>query len=179
MNHQQQLNDTDSRVQRTRRALFDAFSGLVLEQPYDDISIAEIIQQAGIARSTFYQHFKNKDDILADSMSPMLDVLAATATGGGDEKALRFVLEHFWDNRNLGRIILNGQPLKPIARALADLIEKRRPAAKAAKLWAIQSAEGQLGLIRAWLTSVVSCSVDDLTGQLMEAGASRPVKGLE
>ena len=174
MNHQHDLNDADSRVQRTRRTLFDAFADLVLERPYDDISIGEIIQQAGIARSTFYQHFKNKDDILADSMSPMLDVLAETATGEGDEKALRFVLEHFWDNRNLGRIILNGQPLKPIARALADRIEKRSSGGKAATLQAIQSAEGQLGLIRAWLTGVVSGSVDDLLTQLLAAGTADP-----
>ena len=57
---------TDRRIERTREALEGAFIRLILEgRRYDRITIAGLIARAGVGRSTFYEHYRNKDELLA------------------------------------------------------------------------------------------------------------------
>lgn len=42
----------------------DAAQGLFLEKGFDATSVDEIVAQAGVAKDTFYFHFKTKDDVL-------------------------------------------------------------------------------------------------------------------
>lgn len=54
----------DRRQRRTRKAIFAAFEELVCEQHYSSITVGQIIEHAGIGRSTFYAHFSTKDELL-------------------------------------------------------------------------------------------------------------------
>lgn len=54
----------DRRVQRTRQILKDALVALILEKGYQKITIQDIIDRANVGRSTFYSHFRDKDDLL-------------------------------------------------------------------------------------------------------------------
>ena len=52
----------DRRIQRTRSALLQAFVSLLLEpRRYDQIKVGDIVERANVGRSTFYEHFRNKD----------------------------------------------------------------------------------------------------------------------
>jgi AcrR family transcriptional regulator len=55
---------TDRRVDKTHKALRRAISELIEEKPYEDITVTELVERANIARSSFYAHFKDKDDLL-------------------------------------------------------------------------------------------------------------------
>jgi AcrR family transcriptional regulator len=48
---------------RTREAVQDALIALARRKDYRDIRVDELCEQAGVGRSTFYQHFANKDDV--------------------------------------------------------------------------------------------------------------------
>ena len=54
----------DRRRQKTRLAVYQAFTGLLEKKTYSAITVQEIIDEADIGRSTFYSHFETKDDLL-------------------------------------------------------------------------------------------------------------------
>lgn len=68
----------DRRVRRTRRRLRDALIRLILEQGYERITIQNITDAADLSRATFYLHYKDKDDLLVNSLEEMFDELVAS-----------------------------------------------------------------------------------------------------
>ncbi len=138
----------------------ESFNGMVLGRSYDSIRVADIIDEAGVGRSTFYEHFRGKEALLKHAMSGLLGVLADAATDAGDGKRLAHVLEHFRENRRAARARFSGPSASQVVRWLAELIEARLSSMCRAKgveliipvrLAAAQAAEAQVGLIRAWL----------------------------
>jgi len=168
---------SDRRAQKTQRALRDAFAQLVHSRPYDEIQVGDIVADAEVGRSTFYEHFRGKDDLLVKSMAPMLDVLAAAVSGVEDGVHLEFVLEHFWQNRTHGRYLLAGPPARHVfpllVRELARRIEQRSDdSSPARKLTALRDADGTFALLRAWLAGEAACSPAELAAVLAARGES-------
>lgn len=55
---------TDRRIDKTQDALRLAISSLIEEKPYEKITVKNIVDRANVARSSFYAHFRDKDDLL-------------------------------------------------------------------------------------------------------------------
>ena len=155
-------NPEDRRVRRTRAALTDAFLQLVVERPFDEIAVGDIIERAGVGRSTFYQHVANKEDLLRQSLFPAFETLAETLSDRRDPERLVFWVETFWANRGAGRVLLTGHTRGFMVRTLADQLAPRLPDPRTlvipAPLAAAQIAEAQLGLIHAWITGRSACA---------------------
>ena len=58
----------DRRIARTRNALYDSLVALIHERSYASIKVEDIVAKANVGRSTFYAHFKSKDELLARSL---------------------------------------------------------------------------------------------------------------
>ncbi|MCB0097425.1 MAG: TetR/AcrR family transcriptional regulator, partial [Caldilineaceae bacterium] len=75
----------DRRIQKTRRALQDALLTLIVERRYDKITVQDILDRANVGRSTFYAHYRDKDDLLlgdfAGAMQHMFAEVRDDATG--------------------------------------------------------------------------------------------------
>ena len=71
----------DRRIQKTEALLRDALAALVREKPYDDIVVKEILARANVGRSTFYTHFRDKDELLLSGIQGMLG--STRPAGGG------------------------------------------------------------------------------------------------
>jgi AcrR family transcriptional regulator len=54
----------DPRILRTRRLLFEAFTELMGEKAFEDISVHDITERATINRATFYAHFADKNALV-------------------------------------------------------------------------------------------------------------------
>jgi AcrR family transcriptional regulator len=155
----------DRRSVRTRRALLAAFIELVLERGYAAIGIADIVQLADIGRSTFYAHFRSKDELLIASMQWMFDILADSAIPGAPRDALDGLVAHFWSNRRLAQVVLS-HPIEPkLRRVLTETLQRRLAAQplgntdpQLVKLAAIRIAAAQLGILAAWAKGEVSAT---------------------
>ena len=56
----------DRRQRKTREAIFHAFTDLLSQKDFTQITVGEIISKADIGRATFYSHFKTKDFLLKE-----------------------------------------------------------------------------------------------------------------
>ncbi len=58
------MKKMDVRVRKTYQLLFDALKELLKEKSFEELSVLEICEKAGIHRATFYKHFVDKYDFL-------------------------------------------------------------------------------------------------------------------
>ena len=65
----------DPRIQRTRHFIREAFLDLLVEKGYDAITIAAITERATVNRATFYLHYRDKQDLLNQSIEEVLQEL--------------------------------------------------------------------------------------------------------
>ena len=65
----------DRRILRTQEALIHGLLELIETIPYDLITVRDIIQHANVGRSTFYGHYRSKDDLLIGGFEHLLDLL--------------------------------------------------------------------------------------------------------
>jgi AcrR family transcriptional regulator len=73
------MNRWEARKARTRRTIIDAAMGIFLAGGYLATTVEELIEAAGVSRSTFYSHFPNK-----------LELLNAIAADNVEHRAIRF-----------------------------------------------------------------------------------------
>jgi AcrR family transcriptional regulator len=153
----------DRRTARTRTALMSAFVELMLTRGFPEVSVEGIVALANVGRSTFYLHFRSKEDILRQSLTRPSGVLAALVGQDVPLPSVIAQLDHFHSQRKLNRVFF-AEPAHAIwVRCLADLIEPRlAPMLRASRatrpilplpMVASQIAASQIVLISNWLTS--------------------------
>ena len=78
-----QKRKIDRRIQRTRALLRGALMQLIVDddKAYDAITIQDITDTANVARTTFYLHFTDKDDLLFSTMRDIYEELFAGEAG--------------------------------------------------------------------------------------------------
>lgn len=90
------MRGTDRRILRTRDQLGDALIALMHEKQFEDITVQDVLDRAGVGRSTFYVHYSDKDDLFVSDMEDFLDnVAGALKRQGADSKRLFPVREFF------------------------------------------------------------------------------------
>jgi AcrR family transcriptional regulator len=160
----------DRRSARTRKAIVSAFVALLFERRYDSIRVSEVIEKADVGRSTFYEHFRSKDDLLRKSMEGLLSMIADAASPEPDEARLTFAVAHFWENRRLARAVLTPPLGASVRRLLEGLIEQRlEDEPHLARMRAVQIAGAQFALLEAWTRGDIAVGQDRIAERLRAA----------
>jgi AcrR family transcriptional regulator len=71
----------DRRSLRTRHLLSAALVELIREKNYNTITVSDIIQRANVGRSTFYAHYRDKDDLFVGELDRVIEVLSQRVSG--------------------------------------------------------------------------------------------------
>jgi AcrR family transcriptional regulator len=149
--------------------LVEAFVALLMERSYRNVRIADIVTSADVGRSTFYEHFRDKDEILLASMGWMFAILADAVKPDACRETLVRLATHFWDNRSLARTVLV-HPVQPkLERALTRALEERLTIGDVAnrRLRAVAIAAGQLSILGAWTRGELPASAGDVADALV------------
>lgn len=122
----------DRRVRRTRDLLHGALGSLIHEKAYDDIVVKEILARANVGRSTFYTHFRDKDELLESSIRDVLragEMTSSARSTSAADRILRFslpILEHIERYRGAGDSTHDAQRQavvhERLERVLAELV---------------------------------------------------------
>lgn len=139
----------DRRVEKTKKLLRAALISLIAEKPYDSIVVKEILDRANVGRSTFYMHFRDKDDLLVSGIYQMVGPPPPTpgrSPTNRHDRLLWFSLRvfehhhrhaHEWNDRigAEGRAILHEHLRREIAKVVAgeanrELRSVRKPSAR-------------------------------------------------
>ena len=80
---------------RMKQYIVESFLILLEKNTYDEITIGEITEKAGVNRSTYYRHFGSKEDIIVEYYRTML-VSYMNTTSLPDAKAMeRYLFDLF------------------------------------------------------------------------------------
>lgn len=134
----------DRRTRRTRRQLKEALFALILEKGYDAVTIEDITERADLGRTTFYLHYRDKEELLLESIDSIAEELLARipypslseAAAEGTplvRGAILIIFQHAYENAQLYRVILRGEGAsrvsgrlhRIISQVAADTIQKR------------------------------------------------------
>jgi AcrR family transcriptional regulator len=131
----------DRRVSRTRRNLQGSLLSLILEKGYDSVTVEEITNRADLGRTTFYLHYRDKEDLLMQAVQDLVDDLVSelsqtpfdnwkqrSRADSGDVfiSAIALAFHHVAINADLYRVLLRGEgtysALKRLRHILNDAI---------------------------------------------------------
>ena len=92
---------SDRRTQRTHHNLTHALVDLVTEKRFDDITVQNLIDRADVGRSTFYSHFRDKEDLFQSNWEGFLDFCVEqidwSKVGSGSFFPVVFLFSHLKD----------------------------------------------------------------------------------
>jgi AcrR family transcriptional regulator len=75
-----QKRKVDERIRRTRNRLGNALVALILEKPIDKLTVQEVLGRAGVGRSTFYLHFRDKNNLFLSVLEEGLEMWTIALT---------------------------------------------------------------------------------------------------
>jgi AcrR family transcriptional regulator len=180
---------TDPRVRHTRDALGDALLTLMQEKPFETITVQQVLDRAGIGRSTFYAHYRDKDDLflsdLEDFFEPMSTLLLRCREASNRVAPVRELFAHVAEMRHLHAALIAADKLRDflemgleyfaraIEQRLSELPSSRAiaPAQRAAMAHAFAGA--LLSLMSWWVDHGGSASpeeMDNLYHQMVWSG---------
>ena len=102
------LKNLTNRGLETQQILSEVLIQLIAEKPYDKISIKDITKRAEIDRTTFYLHFKDKDELFVKTQQHIInDLFSASVDSSKPYPRATVIFEHMAKHGDTYRSMLN------------------------------------------------------------------------
>lgn len=117
----------DRRIIRTRKLMHEALMSLIVEKGYEAVTVQDILDRADVGRSTFYTHYRDKDELLFSSFEHLRTLFEQqqqalfASRHTGKEPDVNFILElfrHTGQNHKLYKAIAGKQSGEMIRKYL-------------------------------------------------------------
>src|ERR1043166_356370 len=77
--------NVDPRIRRTRDALGDALVALMQGRPFESLTVQDVLDRAGVGRSTFYVHYRDKNDLFLSDVEDFWEMISTLIERSGEE----------------------------------------------------------------------------------------------
>jgi AcrR family transcriptional regulator len=108
----------DRRVARTRDVLGDAIVALIQEKPFDSITVQQVLDRTQVARSTFYTHYRDTNDLFLsdaeDFWEKMTSMLARQRGKSNRVAAVRELFSHVAEWRKFHSAMVKSEKLRDV-----------------------------------------------------------------
>jgi AcrR family transcriptional regulator len=168
----------DRRVRRSRERLGDALVELVQEKPFDEITVQEVLDRAEVGRSTFYAHYRDKDDLFLSDIDEFLEMMATMLARRGEQSkrvvAVSELFAHVGENRPLYEALIASGKLQDfmelarehfargIEQRFAQMTVSRGMSAESRAACAQSCAGAMLALLTWWVRSGKPSSAEEM-----------------
>ena len=170
----------DIRVQKTKERLKRSLLSMLKEKNIDRISISEICRLSGINRNTFYQHYKDIRDLLAEIEGDFMETIFSTINISGESiKSVRdfmlVLLERIKETQDLCLLLFSDNGDKNFLRnilifALPTAVENWASElgmnTKDATVLYFYVMGGAVNVIEAWMKESLSATLDEVADKL-------------
>jgi AcrR family transcriptional regulator len=179
------MGDTPNRnARRSIRLLKDAFLQLLVEKPYDQISVSDVTRAADLNRGTFYAHFNNMDDLLrstmqdySESVSDLIDQCINEDFPADPMPVLNHIGGYLGSDQELFKKLVMSTSVEPFINSLREMFcEKIREQLSSRRSsmderFVLVATEyltsGVLGAYRSWLSGDYGdATIDDVNRYL-------------
>ncbi|HJZ82959.1 MAG TPA: TetR/AcrR family transcriptional regulator [Pyrinomonadaceae bacterium] len=120
---------TDRRIQRTQHNLTHAMVDLVTEKRFDDITVQNLIDRADVGRSTFYSHFRDKEDLFQKNWEGFLNFCVAQIVwdqvGKGSFFPVLFLFDHLQEVQPFYRGLERSRKSEPLMKSGTEYLSQR------------------------------------------------------
>lgn len=157
----------DARIRRTHERLGMALLALIEDTPLQEVTVQQVLDRAGVGRSTFYLHFRDKNDLLLSQLEVFLEIMS-TKLSESQELSQRVapvteMFEHIGQQRIIYRSLADSGKLHDFfdlaqdyfARGIEQRLRDSKRAAKfppqELKARAVALAGSLLALFRWWM----------------------------
>jgi AcrR family transcriptional regulator len=121
-------NKEDRRAARSRRLLGNALVDLMQEKRYIDITVQDILDRADVGRSTFYAHYRDKEDLLFNSLELALESFIRHMDDGGEDRPFLSTVDffrHVQQRQDLYRALSSGQGLDLLSGKAQQIMSRK------------------------------------------------------
>lgn len=94
------MEHLDPRIVRTREAVLDAATALLVEGGPDAVTMDGVVQRSGVAKSTIYRHWSGRDELLTEVFDHNAPHIETPPVELGFREALEYVMAQVVDALN-------------------------------------------------------------------------------
>jgi AcrR family transcriptional regulator len=175
---------TDRRILRTRDTLGDALVELMHEKSFDEITVQDVLDRAGVGRSTFYEHYRDKNDLFLSDVEDFFEMFASfLKRRGASSKRLAPVhelFEHVRDAKDFYAALVRSGKVNDVlalgqgifARSIEERLREADPIRRSARGCALSGS--LFALLGWWIDKGMKADPKEMDGVFHEMARLGP-----